>query len=627
MKKIAIFVSHRNDTESVILQNPLFIPIKCGAFALDESECPMLRDDSGENISRKKDFYSELTVQYWAWKNCDADYYGLCHYRRYFSFSKTEFEGDVVLHNQVVEDRASSFAFSKYGLLDEENIRREVELVDITIPRPWDVRDFSGPKGFAKTVYEMWKAHEGILIQEGSLDKLLEVVAEIQPRYTAAAKKYLEGHMAYSFNCHVMKKKYFFEFCEFEFSILTELEKKLDLSQEGTTTSRTLGYIAETILGIFITYCLTNPQIHISERQVVYFKNTASNPKIINRGECPLVVTCSDFYVPYLSAFIVSLNKSISRDKNYKIIVLNKNISENSKKIITKQCAVIPNVSIVFYQPFEELEGQVFHTANAVEESNYRLLAPWVLKEFDKAIILDLDVVFKEDIAKLYDCITFDDGLLLYAAKDLVYQGLLNGIDPDCMRYSLDVMGMKKPYNYVNTGVMVFNLKGMREFTTKSKLLDFSVKHHFRIQEQDLINVFYEGLIGFLDLKWNLYLETNSWVTLCINTAPITESKLYRQAQKQPAVLHYANVPKPWDAPGSVLSEEFWQNARECPYYEVILSRLVFNSIKATQSSHSDMGWVSRICPQGSLRRKVAIWCFPKDSLRRKIVRKLLNLH
>lgn len=49
----------------------------------------LMRDDTGENISAKNGSYCELTVLYWMAHNVDADWYGLCHYRRYFSLRRT----------------------------------------------------------------------------------------------------------------------------------------------------------------------------------------------------------------------------------------------------------------------------------------------------------------------------------------------------------------------------------------------------------------------------------------------------------------------------------------------------------------------------------------------------------
>lgn len=45
-------------------------------------------DDTGDNISEKNPYYCELTGLYWAWKNLDAEYIGLVHYRRYFASKK-----------------------------------------------------------------------------------------------------------------------------------------------------------------------------------------------------------------------------------------------------------------------------------------------------------------------------------------------------------------------------------------------------------------------------------------------------------------------------------------------------------------------------------------------------------
>ena len=47
-----------------------------------------LKDNTGDNISKKNPNYCELTGQYWIWKNVDSsadEITGLIHYRRYFT--------------------------------------------------------------------------------------------------------------------------------------------------------------------------------------------------------------------------------------------------------------------------------------------------------------------------------------------------------------------------------------------------------------------------------------------------------------------------------------------------------------------------------------------------------------
>ena len=96
MKEIKIFVSHRLDKDSFCIKNDLFQNVKCGSYYADSIPAEYVRDDVGENISHKRFSYNELTVQYFAWKNYNLDYYGLCHYRRFLSFFT---EGKEVHHD------------------------------------------------------------------------------------------------------------------------------------------------------------------------------------------------------------------------------------------------------------------------------------------------------------------------------------------------------------------------------------------------------------------------------------------------------------------------------------------------------------------------------------------------
>ena len=64
-------------------EDKIYFPVQVGSYG--KENIGFARDDEGDNISQKNPYFCELTGLYWIWKNVDADYYGLVHYRRYFS--------------------------------------------------------------------------------------------------------------------------------------------------------------------------------------------------------------------------------------------------------------------------------------------------------------------------------------------------------------------------------------------------------------------------------------------------------------------------------------------------------------------------------------------------------------
>ena len=62
--------------------DPIYLPLHVGAELHPDVLPDMQGDNTGDNISALNASYSELTGLYWLWKNCDAQYKGLVHYRR-----------------------------------------------------------------------------------------------------------------------------------------------------------------------------------------------------------------------------------------------------------------------------------------------------------------------------------------------------------------------------------------------------------------------------------------------------------------------------------------------------------------------------------------------------------------
>ncbi len=244
MSDIKIFVSHRIDMDSELVDNPLFVPIRCGAVLDNRNDVTMLGDDTGKNISEKRMTFNEFTVLYWAWKNVSADYYGLCHYRRYMVFSPNELQADP--YGNVLFDQLDYDSSMECGLLDSHHMSQVIEGTDIITSVPYDVTY----RGF----HNLFEHYAEVPTQHRKdLELALAVVKELHPKYSKAAEEYLNGTKFYPCNLFIMRKDIFEEYCQWLFSILFELEKRIDITGYDETEQRAIGFLGERLWGVFFT--------------------------------------------------------------------------------------------------------------------------------------------------------------------------------------------------------------------------------------------------------------------------------------------------------------------------------------------------------------------------------------
>lgn len=638
---IKIFVSHRIDQNSETIDNPLYIPVRCGAVYDERKNVEMLGDDTGDNISEKRMSFCELTVQYWAWKNIEADYYGLCHYRRYLSFASKEHGVDE--NGQVEEKSLNDGIIAKHNLNNAELISNYTNECDIVIDETFDIRKKQTPKGFAKNVKEHWQFWENVLIEEGTLDLLRDCIEKVHPEFLGSFDKYMDGWEYLGYNCFVMKKKFFNEMCTFQFDTLSLLEKKLNTSKYSERMQRTCGFMGELLYATYVTYLKENELADIKKNQLVFFQYTEKQEHLSPKfaaNNIPIVLMSSNLYVAYLCVYLQSLMEASSQSNNYDIIILEKEISEENKKLLKSLAEGRQNISIRFYNPARVIGKSKFYIAHAVyaEEAYYRMLTPWILEKYEKAIVMDCDIIVKRDLADLYN--TKIDGYLVAGVKDIVFQGILNGSVPGTYEYVLDEMKMKDPYEYVNTGVLVMNLKEWRKEYTQEAVIDIASSKKFRIQEQDILNVLFEGKMKALEVGWNYYVPVSDFLKSSLEFAPAASYQIYKEAGKNPYLIHYAGVPKPWNEPEVLLANEFWSTARRTPVYELLLGRMMDTKVGQLHPAVYDLQIragvfdnrtgirkvADKLLPYGSRRRKFAKMLLPRDSLRWRFCKQILYI-
>lgn len=257
---IKIFVScHKY---SPVPEHPLLVPIQVGA-ALSGTVFPgFLQDNTGANISALNRSYCELTAQYWAWKNCAADYYGFFHYRRYLYpdvYEKKPYRLEKNCSLQTL-DRLHFSSFSDL-----------IPQYDILLPTP---------ENMFVSVREHYNFAPFHFRQDLRLTE--KIVAAHYPDYSSAMEAYLSQTRLYFGNIFVMREEIFKDYCSWLFPILTEFEQKADLSKRSTQEMRAPGYLAERLLGVYYTYhqnelkTLCLPRVHFLSGKE-YYINYAIN--------------------------------------------------------------------------------------------------------------------------------------------------------------------------------------------------------------------------------------------------------------------------------------------------------------------------------------------------------------
>ena len=629
---IKIFVSHRIDLDSETIDNPLYLNVRCGAVYDKRENIDMLGDNTGDNISEKRESFSELTVMYWAWKNVEADYYGLFHYRRYFSFSG-EKPKEVNVAGLYCEKYLSNKSINKYQLNNIEIMTNMISQYDGIYMEPVDVQKVLTPKGYKKNVKDHFISYD-VFIEAKYIDLALEYIKEKYPKIYPYAINYLNKPKHIGYNVFILKKELFFEYCTFLFDILNHNEKKtlIDSEYYCPLQYRSPAFLAELLNGIYATY-LMEKQYKIKSLPLIFFNNTEK--QIIHKhsypNNIPIVIRINDYYAPYLGVLLQSIIDNAYEKNNYDIIVLEHTVTKENKRIISEILQGKNNISVRYFNPEYLLEDVIlpFKTELDSIEPYYSIFIPWLLPNYDKVLIIDCDTILLGDIAEIYNQDISD--YLAGACKDIMHLGMYNINENGYVDYVTKELKLHKPYEYINTKIMLLNTDKIRNSFNIKDIFNKVKTNKYNELEQDLFNNLLNGKVKYFDYKYSIISEVDTFVNSRIEYAPKKENNAYRKAQTNPFVINFNNYPKPWSNPNIPYSYKWWEIARKTPFYEMILYRMTHeqsNHISFATIDHFSrimfpFKWLKKVHKIGYIRQ-IADKLLPHGTKRRKIIKKIL---
>lgn len=572
-------------------------------------------DDEGENISDRNPRYCELTTQYWAWKNVDADYYGFCHYRRYFDFSDTPHKENP--YGEIMDDYIDARAVKEYGL-DDKNIEQIVRQYDVITTPFGDLTKIIDKHG---TPRALWEAAP--LLHDDDLLRCYRILCKMYPDYKEDADAFFKGNKACFCNMFIMKKEIFFDYCSWMFPILEEFDKNTNYSAYSKEALRTPGHLSERLLNIYLMHhkrICSNWKF--KELQCVHFTNPEPAEElkpldVFDKPIVPVVFAADDNYVPQLTTTVYSAMKNADPTYFYDVVVLQRNIAWDKQERLRDFFKQFPNMSLRFTNVERELSGYDLSTNNAhiSIETYYRFLIQKLLPFYDKVLYLDSDIVINGDISKLYN--TDLQGKLLGAIRDIDFLANLNVKHGKRMGYAKNVLKMKNPYDYFQAGVLVLNTKAMRERYTIKQWLTYASNPAFIYNDQDVLNAHCEGEVLYLPWEWNVVHDCGGRVGNLFVQAPNDIYDAYMKSRNNPQIIHYAGFQKPWTDPDCDFASIYWRYARETPFYERLLKRVV----KATAPSKPVVEFVKppRAIGEDNAIRRIIDPIMPIGSRRREL--------
>lgn len=530
-------------------------------------------DDEGENIADLNPRYCELTTQYWAWKNINADYYGFCHYRRYFDFSETVHEENAF--GEIMDDYIDAKAAKEYGL-DDNNIAHVVKQYDVITTPFGDLDEIINKYGSPRA---LWEAAP--LLHDDDLKRCYQILCAMYPDYRKDAQDFFNGNKACFCNMFIMKKEIFFDYCEWMFPILEEFDRNTDYSTYSKEALRTPGHLSERLLNIYLMHHKRiGSNWKFKELQCVHFTNPEPAEElkpldVFDKPIVPVVFAADDNYVSQLTTTVYSAMKNADSSYFYDVVVLQRNIAWDKQERLRDFFKQFPNMSLRFTNVERELSGHDLSTNNAhiSIETYYRFLIQKLLPFYDKVLYLDSDIVINGDIAKLYN--TDLQGKLLGAIRDIDFLANLNVKHGKRMGYAKNVLKMKNPYDYFQAGVLVLNTKAMRERYTIRQWLTYASNPAFIYNDQDVLNAHCEGEVLYLPWEWNVVHDCGGRVGNLFVQAPNDIYDAYMRSRNNPQIIHYAGFQKPWTDPDCDFASIYWRYARETPFYERLLKRVV----------------------------------------------------
>lgn len=255
--------------------------------------------------------------------------------------------------------------------------------------------------------------------------------------------------------------------------------------------------------------------------------------KKIKENTINIVFITDNNYVSPTYTAINSIKSNKSNSRFYQIYIIADEVSSNNKKLLKRLNEYDFNIKIIDYKnEYKNLEKENFHVSTAAL-AKFNIMN--ILPHLDKVLYLDSDVIVQNNLVDLYD-------------MDLEerYAAVVKDIAPILLYKPSILKKLNLDHKcYFNSGVMLLNLKQLREDKLNERLIDYKQNGINFFMDQDALNVCFKENVKYLNLKYNYIItipQRFKWNTI---------KRYYDEDKKininNAYIVHLASPFKPWN--------------------------------------------------------------------------------
>ena len=252
-----------------------------------------------------------------------------------------------------------------------------------------------------------------------------------------------------------------------------------------------------------------------------------------------LALICDDNYCMPTVVCIQSL-KDCSTNNKYLVHVLSFTLSNSNILLLENMSTknIVVKVHILDIKYYKTRISQINQKSHVTPAALIKFELPNYFQELDKLLYIDGDIIIKKDISEIFN---IDISFSYMAASYELWKYLIKA------NYSLS-----QSYNipfYFNSGVMLFNLKEMRNNNITEKLWEYKLlRAKTKLMDQESFNAICGEKCIHLPIKWNFnpsFANTN--FIKHINRIYETQYSCVNEMIDDAILIHYVGAEdKPW---------------------------------------------------------------------------------